>query len=111
MRRESILLITPFRAVSVKLRAIARKFGIRRAGTIHVAQGAEADVVVLVLGSDPLAEGAREWASEPPNLLNVAVSRAKRRLYIIGNREWWRRLPYFSQAVELLKEQVREASV
>jgi superfamily I DNA and/or RNA helicase len=31
-----------------------------------------------------------------PNLLNVAVTRAKRHLYVIGNRGTWGNEPYFS---------------
>ena len=111
LRPESLLLISPFRSVAAKLRQIAKKFGIRRAGTIHVAQGAEADVVILVLGSNPKSDAAREWASDRPNLLNVAVSRAKRRLYIIGNRDLWGKLPHFSDAVEQLKEHSRGVAV
>ncbi|HXP99014.1 MAG TPA: hypothetical protein VN845_02995 [Solirubrobacteraceae bacterium] len=34
-------------------------------------------------------------ASSKPNLLNVAVSRARRRLYAIGDREAWSRLEHF----------------
>lgn len=45
--------------------------------------GKQADVVVVLLGSDK------------PNLLNVAVSRAKRRLYVIGDRKAWSRQRYF----------------
>jgi superfamily I DNA and/or RNA helicase len=54
-------------------------------------QGKEADVVVVVLGSRP----ARAWAAERPNLLNVAVSQARRRLYVIGNRQNWQDHRYF----------------
>ncbi|AZP17012.1 DNA helicase [Streptomyces aquilus] len=65
-------------------------------GTVHTMQGNESDVVILVLGTHP-REGAhaRAWAAEKPNLLNVAVSRAKRRLFVIGHRESWSKEPYF----------------
>jgi hypothetical protein len=65
-------------------------------GTVHVMQGKEADVVVLVLGGNPDRPGAREFATREPNLLNVAVTRAKRRIYVIGNRGTWGNDPYFN---------------
>jgi superfamily I DNA and/or RNA helicase len=36
-------------------------------------------------------------------LLNVAVSRARRRLYIIGNRDEWAAYPHFSEAASVLE--------
>ncbi len=103
----SILLISPFRAVARKLKDVGARHGILQAGTIHVSQGKESDIVILVLGGNPRRPGAKDWASESPNLLNVAVSRAKRRLFIIGNREEWSQYPNFSDAAALLGHEER----
>ncbi|MCA4806999.1 DEAD/DEAH box helicase [Myroides odoratimimus] len=71
-------------------------------GTIHRFQGKEADVVFLVLGSNPRSQGARNWVSQKPNMLNVALTRAKKRFYVIGNKDIWQNCDYFSEmALEL----------
>jgi superfamily I DNA and/or RNA helicase len=97
-----VMAIAPFRDVARQLAERARRHPGLRAGTIHTAQGKEADIVILVLGSDPAREGARAWAASTPNLLNVAVSRARRRLYVIGDREAWRRQRYFDLLADRL---------
>ena len=66
-------------------------------GTVHIMQGKEADVVIIVLGGNPNRPRSRSFAVEAPNLLNVAVSRAKRRLYVIGNYQIWGNEPYFCE--------------
>ncbi|WP_020658649.1 DEAD/DEAH box helicase [Amycolatopsis benzoatilytica] len=103
----AIRVASPFRAVvrgarTVGRRVLGEEFAAKNVGTVHTMQGQESDVVVLVLGTAAHRERAREWAAEKPNLLNVAVSRAKRRLYVIGDRQNWRTLPYFSVLAERL---------
>ena len=60
-------------------------------GTVHTFQGKEAEAVIFLLGApNPAQRGTRQWAGGTPNLLNVAVSRAKKVLYVVGNRDEWR---------------------
>jgi superfamily I DNA and/or RNA helicase len=59
--------------------------------------------VIFVLGApSPSQVGARNWAGGRPNLLNVAVSRAKEALYVVGNRRLWREAGLFSTLAERL---------
>jgi len=67
-----------------------------RIGTVHTVQGREADAVILVLGAPlPTQRGARGWAGAYPNLLNVAVTRAKENLYVVGSQDAWREAGVF----------------
>lgn len=76
------------------------------AGTVHTFQGKEADIVLFVLGTAPGGGGhrARAWAASQANLLNVAITRARLRLYVIGNAEDWRGLPYFADLYASLRQ-------
>ena len=96
---REVRVISPFRDVVRGCKDAGRSLGFpeKNIGTVHTVQGQESDVIVLVLGSAPRNARAREWAAEKPNLLNVAASRAKRRLYVIGDRSKWQGLPYFRE--------------
>lgn len=101
--KKHIFLISPFSKVAANLTKIKDRKNISESGTIHTTQGKENFVVILVLGGNPDKPGAKSWASEKPNLLNVAVSRAKERVYVIGNREKWSKYQYFETLNALIK--------
>ncbi|MFI0943601.1 AAA domain-containing protein [Streptomyces sp. NPDC021020] len=93
---ESVFVISPFRDVVSGIGKVAAKhLNSRRYGTVHTTQGKEADIVILVLGTSSAQVGSRNWASQKPNLLNVAVTRARRRLIVIGDVADWSRHQYF----------------
>ncbi len=119
----SIYVISPFKIVGIKLKALLRKrisewlprgkyksdqinnWIENSIGTVHTFQGKQASNVILVLGADRSweGEGAAAWAAGKPNILNVAATRAKDRFYIVGDKGQWGKLPYFEVAQKLLK--------
>jgi hypothetical protein len=71
-----------------------------RVGTVHTFQGKECETVVFVLGGK--TPGARNWAGNRPNIINVAVTRAKRRLYVIGDRSSWSQTVFGAKLAQAL---------
>lgn len=63
-------------------------------GTVHKFQGKEAQEVIFMLGCDSSASGAVGWVN--PNIVNVAASRAKQRLYVIADCNVWESNPHVS---------------
>jgi superfamily I DNA and/or RNA helicase len=108
---SDLYIITPFVIVAENLRQLVRESGVlkgwvdpewrwtqERIGTVHMAQGREAEAVIIVLGApNPAQTGARAWAGSRPNLLNVAVTRAKEVIYVVGNRQLWRQAGLFRE--------------
>lgn len=97
-----IFVISPFRTIADVCKEKFYVQGKIECGTIHTFQGKEAEIVFLVLGTHAGSVKAREWAAQRPNMLNVAVTRAKDRLYVIGNRQIWSVHRYFDHLAERL---------
>lgn len=114
----NLFIISPFKTVAAELRKKVMErilkvtlyqkeeiesWVLKNIGTIHTFQGKETDEVIIVLGCSKESIGAVKWATEKPNILNVAVSRAKKRLLIIGNKALWEDMPYFNVVEKYLK--------
>jgi len=97
-----IYVITPFRSIADACKKRFYVQGKIECGTIHTFQGKEAEVVFFVLGTHADSVRARGWVAQRPNMLNVAVTRARERLYVIGNRDIWRVHRYFSHLADKL---------
>ncbi|CAG19110.1 hypothetical protein PBPRA0689 [Photobacterium profundum SS9] len=73
-----------------------------RIGTVHTFQGKEEKAVIFVLGASEETKGSACWASSKANILNVAVTRAKNQVYVVGSKKVWAGLSYFCEASNLL---------
>ena len=121
---ESIYVITPFKAVKSEISKLIEQRHLkiwqqsapsitskaikgwqkRCIGTVHTFQGKENDIVIFILGCDEQNDGGAKWASSKPNLLNVAVTRAKKNIFVIGDPSVWSILPGFNSVAYTLKE-------
>jgi hypothetical protein len=92
--QHKVFVITPFKKVAEKIGELLfdayKTDSVGMSGTVHTFQGKEADHVIFLLGGDPAKPGViSSFAGAKPNLVNVAVTRAKRRLYVIGDLAHW----------------------
>ncbi|MBX0312092.1 MAG: hypothetical protein JHC31_10005, partial [Sulfurihydrogenibium sp.] len=108
-----LFIITPFRDIkehiekefkksSSKLEnALVNKSLGKFIGTIHTFQGKEAKIVIIVLGGK--GERSINWVASKPNMLNVALTRAKEYCFIIGDRSIWGKKRNFKEAAKYMK--------
>ena len=85
---EEILgIITPFRAQTTLLRVQLKEFPNVLVGTVNAIQGAERDIIIF----SPVYSGNQQrqlyLLDRKPNLLNVAVSRARDSFLVFGDME------------------------
>ncbi|WP_051748626.1 DEAD/DEAH box helicase [Terribacillus saccharophilus] len=77
-------------------------------GTVHTFQGKEADIVYFITGTDATTLSAAEWACKEPNLLNVAVTRAKKEFYLIGDQNLLERFNNYKTIIKEIEEHETE---
>jgi len=115
--RLSLFIITPFTSVKngmidmlkssmlIKDNRIKKWMDDDNIGTVHTFQGKGTDEVIFLLGCDQKSKGAANWVNK--NIVNVAATRAKYRLYIIGDEKVWTCKPV-RMARELTKNTISE---
>jgi len=96
----SLGVVTPFRQQANRLRDALFEGSIPydlltrskvHVDTAHGFQGDERDVIIFSLCAGPdMPTGSLSFVRETGNLFNVAISRARAVLHVIGNREWAR---------------------
>ena len=96
-----ILVISPYRPHARLTELLISEEGIvddARAGTVHNFQGSEADVVILDLVNDEphwkVGMMMPDFDDRTKRLLNVAVTRARRRLVVIGDFKYIEKCSY-----------------
>ncbi|MED5224298.1 ATP-binding protein [Bacillus safensis] len=110
----NIYVISPFTAVKnglkKNIRSYLKKKGLPKqkvegwiknsVGTVHTFQGKEAEIVYFVVGTDENSDGAANWSCSKPNLINVAVTRAKKEFYIVGDYQRISKKQYYQVIAE-----------
>lgn len=97
--KGTVGVVTPFKRQANRLRDALtdtldeelRHTWALRVGTAHAFQGDERDVIVVSLCcSAEMSAGTRSFVTSSRNLFNVAVTRARAVLHVVGDRSWAR---------------------
>lgn len=111
----SIGVVAPFRG---QVERIIEELDKRKAsrnvlvGTAHQFQGDERDIMIFspVVGRG-MPDTSAKWVESPPNLINVAVTRAKEALFVVGDIEFCSRqdgilkqLARYCRTIQLLRD-------
>nr|WP_242687736.1 MULTISPECIES: AAA domain-containing protein [unclassified Actinopolyspora] len=83
--------VTPFTAQAKLLHQWCEDDERVQIGTVHQFQGSERDAIVFSLVAGPgMRPGTLRWLNSQRNLWNVAISRARSHLIVVGDRDEWR---------------------
>ncbi len=101
--RSKIGIITPFKNQAKILSSYIPKIDI---GTVHSFQGQEKEIIILSTAIDDTQRNSGiEFVGRKPNFLNVAFTRAKKQLIVIGNYEAYKNSNnYLMHALETIEK-------
>lgn len=90
----SIGVVTPLarqqRALRSALAVLGEDEDTLLCATIHRFQGSERDIMVISpVGAYGIRDRTRDWLVHQTNLWNVAITRAKSQLVVVGDQTWW----------------------
>jgi len=90
---DSIGVVTPYREQKERLLKTNGSLNDVMIGTAHTFQGNEREIMLFsTVLSSGISEGSLSWLRNTPNLLNVAVTRARTMLIVVGDFEYCRQL-------------------
>ena len=123
-KEPSVLIVAPYKPhiskieklidLEYKNRGFKQNLNHIRAGTIHSFQGSEADVVIFDLVIDEphykagLFSSDSKMNSDYRNMFNVAITRARFKLFVVGNFAYCQRRAHNNALSELLDKLIKE---
>ncbi|MEU4615316.1 caspase, EACC1-associated type [Streptomyces umbrinus] len=87
---STVGVVTPFRAQKDLIAERWKHESRVRVGTVHTFQGGQQDVILLSLVAGArMRPSAVNWLCREVNLWNVAITRARSHLIVVGDRDFW----------------------
>ncbi len=114
-RSLSLGVVTPFAAQKDNLREKLEGFRLASDVLVDTASGFQGDERDVIIFSPVIAKGitspASRWVESPPNLINVAITRAREALFVVGDIDYClqqegilRKLALYCNDIELLRK-------